>query len=77
MDGFTWTRHVEHGGYFRCPDDALAEMAERGWAPSEPPEPPNPATDEQLAWRAQQEREKAGRAAAKPTAAARGNSKED
>jgi hypothetical protein len=51
-DGFTWTRHVEHGGFFRCPDEALGDMAGRGWVVCDPPEPPNPATAEQLALRA-------------------------
>ena len=54
-DGFTWTKHRETGGYFRCPNDALAEMAKRGWEPSEPPREPNPAIDERLAWLADQE----------------------
>ncbi len=45
--GFTWTRHVEHGGYFRCPDDALDDWVARGWIVSDPPEPGNPATAEQ------------------------------
>lgn len=80
MDGFTWTRHVDTGGYFRCPNDALDEMAKRGWLPCEPPEPPNPATAEHLAWRAEQVARKerdAGRKATTTTAAARGNSEEE
>lgn len=55
MTGFTWTRHVEHGGYFRCPDEALGDMQGRGWVVCDPPEPANPATAEQRAWRAEQQ----------------------
>lgn len=82
-DGFTWTQHSGHGGYFRCPNDALDDFAERGWVPCDPPEPPNPAVAEQLAWRAAQaEREAADRKAAKKTtatttAAARGTAEEE
>lgn len=75
MDGFTWTRHAEHGGYFRCPDGALDDMAAAGWVPidGEPPEPPSSAVAEQLAWRAG----RASHAKSKPTkAAVRGEDKE-
>lgn len=54
MDEFVWTQHVDHGGYFRCPVDALDDMAATGWLPCDPPEQPNPAVAEQLAWRAEQ-----------------------
>jgi hypothetical protein len=72
-DGFTWTRHREHGGYWRCPDGALDDMAERGWEPCDTPPPqPDPAVAEQLAWRAEQ----AAAASKSPRAARRGGETE-
>jgi hypothetical protein len=69
MDGFTWTRHAEHGGYFRCPDEALDDMAGRGWVMCDPPEPLNLATVEHPAQQAE---------LSKTTiAASRGQSKEE
>jgi len=28
-----WLRHSEHGGYFHCPKDAVADYADLGWKP--------------------------------------------
>lgn len=68
MDGFTWLRHREHRGYWRCPDAAVDDMAERGWEPTDPPPPqPDPAVAEQLAWRAEQAARTAATADPKPT----------
>lgn len=70
MDDFTWLKHAETGGYFRCPNAAVDDMAELGWRPSEAPEEPNPTVAESLAWRAAQ-------AEPKPTkAATRGKTEE-
>lgn len=56
MTDFTWLKHKEHGGYFHAPGDAVDDLAELGWEPSDPPPPPIEATvAEQLAWRAEQE----------------------
>jgi hypothetical protein len=80
MDGFTWVRHKDHGGYWRCPDGALDEMAALGWEPSEAPEEVNPAVAERIAWEREQAAEAAAREAenAKTTKPARrGESKEE
>lgn len=72
-DGFTWVQHREHGGYWRCPDGVLDDMAAVGWEPADaPPEAPSSAVAEQLAWRAEQ----AAAAQSKPKAARRGETKE-
>lgn len=63
MDEFTWLKHRETGGYFRCPNAAVDDMAERGWEPSEAPEEPNPTVAEHLAWRAQLQESKPTKAA--------------
>lgn len=59
MDEFTWTRHHETGGYWKCPNGALDEMKKLGWEPTEPPREPNPAVDERLAWLAAQDADSA------------------
>ena len=70
MNGFTWVRHREHGGWWHCPDGVLDDMAAAGWEPADgpPPEQPSSAVAEQLAWRAEQT---AAAADTKPTKAAR------
>lgn len=78
MDGFTWVRHKEHGGYWQCPDAALDEMRKIGWEPSEAPDEPNPAVAEQLAWRAEQAAAAEAEKKSKPTkAASRGKTTEE
>lgn len=42
---FTWLRHAEHGGYFRCPVAAIAYWTPRGWVPSDPPPEVDPTHD--------------------------------
>jgi hypothetical protein len=55
MSDFVWLKHKEHGGYFHSPADAVGDMADLGWEPSDPPPPQIEATvAEQLAWRAEQ-----------------------
>jgi hypothetical protein len=75
VDGFTWTRHVETGGYFHCPNESLGDMREKGWEPSDPPVEPNPAVAEALAWRAEQAAA-AKAEKSKPTKAAAGGKAE-
>jgi hypothetical protein len=56
MTDFVWLKHKEHGGYFNSPANAVDDMAELGWEPSDPPPPQVEATvAEQVAWRAEQE----------------------
>ncbi len=58
-----WLRHGEHGGYFHCPTDAVADYADLGWQPvDEGPVEISPVVAELLA--AQQ----AARAAARQPA---------
>ena len=77
MDDFTWLKHAETGGHFRCPNGAVDDMAELGWEPSEAPEEINPAVAEQLAWRREQELARQHAEAPNPTTpATRGKSKE-
>ncbi len=74
-DEFTWLRHPETGGHFRCPTGAVDDMAELGWEPSDPPVEINPAVAEHLAWRQQLARQQAEQT--KPTKpATRGKSEE-
>lgn len=55
VDGFTWLKHSETGGTFRCPDEAVEDWAKNGWEPCEAPEEVNPAIAERIAFeRAQQ-----------------------
>lgn len=64
----TWVRHRDTGGYWLCPDEALDEMADVGWEPTEAPAEPNPAVDERLAWEAEQKALRDAEAAAAPAA---------
>lgn len=49
----TWLQH-DHGGYFDCPDGAVADWEAIGWVRCDtPPEPVSPVVAENLA--AQQE----------------------
>lgn len=76
MSDFTWLRHAEHGGYFNCPNAAVADMTELGWEPSDAPVEVNPAVVEQLAWRQELARQQAEQT--KPTKpATRGKSSEE
>jgi len=45
-----WLKHPEHGGYFECPAEAVAEWRKLGWEPADdmPPEP-NPTVAEYVA----------------------------
>lgn len=37
-----WLRHEEHGGRAQFPAEAVALWQQKGWQPSDPPEPINP-----------------------------------
>jgi hypothetical protein len=77
VDDFTWLKHAETGGHFRCPNGAVDDMAELGWEPSEAPEEINPAVAEHLAWRREQELARQQAEEPKPSkSATRGDSKE-
>jgi hypothetical protein len=58
-DDFTWLKHRETGGHFRCPNGAVDDMAELGWEPSDAPVEINPAVAEQLAFRQELARQQA------------------
>lgn len=51
MNTHVWVRHREHGGYWQCPIEALADYEAKGWEPSDQPAEPNPAVAEMLAAR--------------------------
>lgn len=54
-DEFTWLRHSETGGTFRCPNAAVDDWLDMGWeVADEAPADPNPVVAEHLAYREQQ-----------------------
>lgn len=57
-DERVWLYHPEAKGFFHCPAEAAeAWRRDLGWQVAEnPPEEIDPATAENLAWRAEQER---------------------
>lgn len=44
VDGFTWTRHREHGGYWQCPNGAIKFWTAQGWEPCGAPPEVDPTT---------------------------------
>jgi len=60
-----WLRHGEHGGYFHCPTDAVADYVDLGWEPvDEGPVEISPVVAENLA--AQEAARAAAEAAQEP-----------
>lgn len=54
-DEFTWLRHSETGGTFRCPDAAVDDWLDMGWEVADgAPADPNPVVAEHLAYREKQ-----------------------
>ena len=51
-DARTWLHNPETGGTFHCPDAAVEAWKLRGWqVMDEPPQTPDPAVVELIAWR--------------------------
>ena len=55
-DDRVWLRLPGTGGYFHCPAEAVPVWTtELGWQRCDPPEEPNPAIAERVAWEREQE----------------------